>query len=59
MSSRITSLLRQINLSERLIGVEDLNKINLYRLIEYEKVNDKLNDMIKESKRILSSCLII
>lgn len=59
MSSRITSLLRQVNLSERLIGVEDLNKIDLYRPIEYEKVNDKLNDIINESKRILSSCLII
>lgn len=57
MSSRITSLLKKLDLSERLISVEDINVIDLDCCIDYEKVNCKLNEMINDSKDILLSCI--
>jgi hypothetical protein len=56
-STRITSILSDLGLSERLVCCNDIEGINLFENIDYSEVNKKLINLRNESMQFLSKAL--
>lgn len=57
MNSRLTSILSLSGLEDRLYDVNNVNDINIYKHINFEKVQSKMSSFIKESDEFLKTAL--
>lgn len=57
-TSRLTEMLTMVGLQDRMIeSVENVNKLNLDLKIDWDKVNYRLNNAVRESKKWLQEAL--
>lgn len=56
-NSRVENLLRIMNIENRFIGIEDINKINSLGEIDFNKVSDRISTNIENSKQYLLNAL--
>lgn len=55
--SRFSSLLKILNLEDRLLSIDELNQIDYTRPIKWDRVNERLETMRKESINLLLNSL--